>query len=137
MEFNIRGCTLSKILDMLYTNVSNVTIINVKQLIADVQLFFKGVDTGLLPSHIYPPTRWNTKKGYEEVLAQEQGVEMIPFEIKELQERFYCIQSRDSDHFIFKITDTIQKSELLIRCKTVVTTDLKTVGHGYNFSHKE
>ena len=137
MEFNIRGCTLSKILDMLYTNVSKVTIINVKQLIADVQLFFNGVDTGLLPSHIYPPTRLKTKKGYEEVLAQKHSVEMIPFELKELQERFYCIQSRDKDHFIFKITDTLQKAELLIKCKTVVTTNLKIVGHGYNFPHKE
>ena len=67
------------------------------------------------------------------MLAYERGVEMIPFEIEELQKRFFCIQSRDNDHFILKIIDIFQKTELLIKCRTVVSTDLKTVGHGYNF----
>lgn len=76
---------------MLYTTVSKVTVITVKQLIADVQLFFKGVDTGLLPSHIYPPKRYIPKKGYEELLASKQGLEMPRFGLEELQDRFMCI----------------------------------------------
>ena len=53
---------------MMYTEVSKSTVLNVKQLTADIQLFIKGIDAGLLPSHVYPVERIKTEVSLDETL---------------------------------------------------------------------
>lgn len=66
LELNVLKTPLSRILDMMYTEVSKTTRIRVKELKADIQLFILGIDAGLLPSHVYPTKRLPAKNNMEE-----------------------------------------------------------------------
>ena len=44
---------LSEAIQLMYTRQSKLTVISISSLVADIQLLFHGIDTGLLPSHIY------------------------------------------------------------------------------------
>ena len=121
LELNLRGSTLSRILDMLYTQISKVTVLQVASLTADVQLFIKGVDAGLLPSHIYPPGRIQTKSGNEEINGDKVRPPCMPeLETKLLTERFDCIQSKENQILVFKIVDTKEKTELIVKAEEVL-----------------
>ena len=130
MELNVRQATLSRILDMLYTQASAITVLWVKILIADIQLFFKGFDAGLLPSYIYKSTRSPAKFSAEEQNAQRLGCFLLPeLTTEEIQKRYDCIQSKEDDLFIFKIKDTFEGTELILKADNIVTVDNQQV-HG-------
>ena len=69
----------------MYTETIKNTLIKVEKLTADIQLFFNGYDTGLIPSHIYPANR--------NVIVVDRVSECNPRVVpkEELQKRFNCI----------------------------------------------
>ena len=46
---------------------------------------------------------------------------------EEIKKRFDCIQSKEGELLVFKIIDTLEKTEMIVKADNIMTVDKKIV----------